>query len=797
MGSPAAEGGDAFRLPGPVARLNPFAFPSETDFRFAQLIAAVMGASLMMFTTLYNIVPWTWEWKQEWYAACAAEVQAAYASQSVADYIGATAAMGHCTAPADRNQAGWVVAGAALIVLVSGAIYWQLPWWKVRRDGLVPLTEEDDPEMLAALLAMSREAGLDAPPRFVWDPLRTTINGVAFGRWRRYFVAMSGGLAVQFHTNRPVFRAVILHELAHLRNRDVDKTYLAIATGVAFLAVALIPYTVGLLVRGLAGSWDWVIHLGWRAVALALLVYLSLSAVLRAREFYADVRASLWDGPGGALRTVVGAQRETMLGRWLAWKKAFRMHPSPLARRRVLDDTRPLFRMGSWEALGVGMTTTIAFQDVAHLLSLVIPMWGAIFRPLGSALVFAPLAVGVMGLGIWRRTFVALADRLPVRGVTRLAFAMWVGVVIGQNLSFASFAVNRGEATLPMPTTAAPLTGAGAAWFGITWHLLLLVGLIVFVRWIAAGASAWLEVSVGRSPRLSYGIGLGLASILLAVWMALLFFVDALRVAGGDERFLAMAVPEAEELGVPIAATQALFVSVGYDLSATAVLVIFMAFGTAALVLVSPIMALALVGAWAFPLAAWIYRGRRREEAPWSLLDAGAAALPLVQETGLRPGFARVGGGGAGVVAGALLVLGSVLVVNAPAGTMSDLFLPWMLIGQPLISLLAQVAVAGTVAFIVRRLPVVHALFASFVTGAAAALCVLGFSVSEWGANDPGFAWTVAWAAAGWAINAGGVAALFVAAGVAAVTGALSAGGASRRDALAPPGRAVYQPATQ
>jgi hypothetical protein len=138
-----------------------------------------------------------------------------------------------------------------------------------------------------------------------------------------------------------------------------------------------------------------------------------------------------------------------------------------------------------------------------------------------------------------------------------------------------------------------------------------------------------------------------------------------------------------------------------------------------------------------------------------------------------------------------------VLVVNAPAATMTDLFLPWMLIGQPLISLMAQLIAATIVAFGVRRLPVVHALFASFVTGAAAALCVAGFSVSEWGASDPGFALTVAWAAAGWAINAGGVAALCVAAGVAGLTHAFSAGGESRRRVLSPPGRALYQPATQ
>jgi hypothetical protein len=34
-------------------RLNPFIFPSDTDFRFVLLIVAVLGASLFIFNGLY------------------------------------------------------------------------------------------------------------------------------------------------------------------------------------------------------------------------------------------------------------------------------------------------------------------------------------------------------------------------------------------------------------------------------------------------------------------------------------------------------------------------------------------------------------------------------------------------------------------------------------------------------------------------------------------------------------------------------------------------------------------------
>src|SRR5687768_18240472 len=108
---PAAPGGAA--VPPTVApRLNPFAFPPETDFRFGQLMVATVGAGLIIFTTLYNSVPATWEWKSAYYARCTAEAQARYPSLRGTDLISMQALMGQCTAPADRQEAAWLGGGA-------------------------------------------------------------------------------------------------------------------------------------------------------------------------------------------------------------------------------------------------------------------------------------------------------------------------------------------------------------------------------------------------------------------------------------------------------------------------------------------------------------------------------------------------------------------------------------------------------------------------------------------------------------------------------------------------------------
>jgi Zn-dependent protease with chaperone function len=92
----------------------------------------------------------------------------------------------------------------------------------------------------------------------------------------------------------------VLHELSHIRNRDIDQTYLAIAIWRAFVVTALLPLA-GLLIFSRQLSWP---PLLWRVVVLALLVYLLRNSILRAREWDADARVAELD-PGTSLGAVL------------------------------------------------------------------------------------------------------------------------------------------------------------------------------------------------------------------------------------------------------------------------------------------------------------------------------------------------------------------------------------------------------------------------------------------------------------------------------------------------------------
>ncbi len=376
-------------------RLNPFAFPSDTDFRFVLLIFSVLGATSL----IYNVLS-TNSLSSQTTAAlhCNAPFQAR-TYRDIEAIFDAQQRYIQCTAPYLHLLIAWLIGGIALVLIVAFVFYWIFPTWKLWREKLVPLSVEDAPEVVAYLEELCHEVGLVPPPRFVWNPLNQANGALAFGRFRQYYVALSGGLVTQFYTDQPAFRAVLLHELAHLRNADVNETYFAVALWRAFVVVALIPFAVYLVVQA-PFSTILMFNLVFRVLVLAVLVYLTRNAVLRAREVYADVRASTWDGVSGALSRVLAALPHAR-GHWQALA---RVHPSPDERCRVLNDTGELFLLSFWEAFGVGIATGVAIPNVQTLLEWLFYSQQVDFRVivmpnlLGTALIFTPLVGALSGI---------------------------------------------------------------------------------------------------------------------------------------------------------------------------------------------------------------------------------------------------------------------------------------------------------------------------------------------------------------------------------------------------------------
>jgi Zn-dependent protease with chaperone function len=205
-------------------RLNPFAFPSDTAFRFGLLVAAVVGANL-----------YVWQWiarttrhKEDAAGALACLDFSPAGAVSTEQFTAATDAFSTCVAHLYRYQVSWMLGGTGALLLAAIALMLAAPLWITRRRHLQPLTGEDAPAVVTEVAELAREQGLD-PPRLLWNPLDASAGGLAFGHPGRYSIAVGGGLVVKQVTDPPAFRAVVRHELAHIRNRDVGITYFTLA----------------------------------------------------------------------------------------------------------------------------------------------------------------------------------------------------------------------------------------------------------------------------------------------------------------------------------------------------------------------------------------------------------------------------------------------------------------------------------------------------------------------------------------------------------------------------------------
>ncbi|WP_432932773.1 M48 family metalloprotease [Microbispora sp. CA-135349] len=133
----------------------------------------------------------------------------------------------------------------ALLVTATVVLFRCLPRWKARRGRFVPLEAIDhDGEIRRRLADFAAVAGLDRLPRVVVDPAAASTSAVVFGSNRRPIVCLHGGLLARMSTDPTAFRAVALHEFAHVRNGDVTLTYTTIAVWRVFIGLVLLSYVV-------------------------------------------------------------------------------------------------------------------------------------------------------------------------------------------------------------------------------------------------------------------------------------------------------------------------------------------------------------------------------------------------------------------------------------------------------------------------------------------------------------------------------------------------------------------------
>ena len=704
-----AQRGSAFVGPGQSGpakpRLNPFAFPSDTDFRLLILVAAVVGSGLFIYNWIYFGLPNQSRADLVVYQQCQQLANAAFPTNPTAS----TALFEQCRAPVEHRKALWMLGGVGLILILAIALYLLAPQYKVRRQRLTPLTSDDAPDLSAALESLCVRAGLKSKPRFVWDPLNGAAVGLAFGRRGSYYVALTGGLVARFYSDRAAFDAVLLHELGHLRNGDVDKTYLAMSLWQAFVALGLVPLAATVVLAPDPGTAAADVGLlGWRVLALAALVYFVRNAVLRSRETYADLRAAMWEGSDGALKRVLGGLPETQrtgLGRW---REAFLVHPSRTARQQALTDTRPLFRIGFWESFATGLAAGIAYPSVFSFLLLLLTgtqtdIWSwtsGEVAGFATAALLSLMIAGVVGVGIWRATFAAMIDGHRTISLAAIAGGLAFGLGIGNWVGFEG-----GIQILPSDPVAAVLY----TMFYVFLTALMAGGLLLVLRWFAGNSMRSLSAAFGHPSAPHWLPSFLMIALVLAIWLAVTLLARDFLQAGAAGGLSPWTYPLLA--GAPF--LQAVF---------------------------SPVGLLGLACLCAFPLLTTLRSSARTSLPDWAFLD------PLPDDryaSPRRPQFRRLLFIAlVGAVAYSIIVV-AMRVVTGPASQMSVDQSLYVAAGEVGVAVLIQGCLAVVTSLKADVMRIAQGVGATFLAGSLMATEAFWINVAFGGKADPAGAWSL------------------------------------------------------
>ncbi|HYZ78394.1 MAG TPA: zinc metalloprotease HtpX [Gaiellaceae bacterium] len=231
----------------------------------------------------------------------------------------------------------------ALAVLMNLAGYWFSDRIALAASRAQPLPESEAPWFHAAVAELAHRAGIPAPRLYLIPSEQP--NAFATGRNpARSVVAVTRGLLERMPPEH--VRAVVAHELAHIRNRDV------LVSSIAAMIAGAISAIANLLQLSFLFGGDEEDHgpLGWLGV-LATLVLAPIAAMLlqlavsRQREYLADATAARLLGTGRSLADALERLERGTQAAPMAVNPAFASlyiaNPLPRAGLAALFSTHP------------------------------------------------------------------------------------------------------------------------------------------------------------------------------------------------------------------------------------------------------------------------------------------------------------------------------------------------------------------------------------------------------------------------------------------------------------------------
>jgi heat shock protein HtpX len=195
---------------------------------------------------------------------------------------------------------GFLYLFVGLAVLMNVAGYWFSDRLALAASHARPVSEQQAPELYRIVGELAVRAGIPMPRIYLIQSDQP--NAFATGRNPRHSaVAVTTGLRTRLPL--PQVRAVLAHELAHVRNRDILVSSIAAMIAGAIAAIANIlqfSFLFGGQDEDHGGPLSWLGLLAAIIVAPIAAALLQLG-VSRQREYLADATAAQLLGEGGTL----------------------------------------------------------------------------------------------------------------------------------------------------------------------------------------------------------------------------------------------------------------------------------------------------------------------------------------------------------------------------------------------------------------------------------------------------------------------------------------------------------------
>lgn len=411
----------------------------------------------------------------------------------------------------------WVpFAVVSVLVLAAAVLYRALSWWMGRR--LLEVEQVDpDGRLRRDLDDLVAVAGLGVPVRFAIVPGMLRSGAAVFGTRRRPVVRVTSGLTVVHRADPDRFRAIVLHELAHIRNGDIPVFYATLALWRVFLVAVLLP-AAGMAAYQLTtdqypAAWHIAslrVFLLIEEALIVVMVYLARADVLRTREMHADLTAvRLWRMSPDELHggRPADAGEPTGLRRAVAAAgEPWRRHPSWPQRRRVLVAPDALFGTGVLPMFTTGLIADIFANQLGTLLPSSVSALGTI-----RILLAAGLVTAIGGAAVRRAVrYAGVRNRAAPSGWAA-GFWLGTGLAVGE---LAAESASAGRWLLPHPEAVA----------------LLIAVVMLLMAWIAEYTG--LRAGARRGRTSFAGTLIGIAPAWLALAYALSWWGGNLLVYG-------------------------------------------------------------------------------------------------------------------------------------------------------------------------------------------------------------------------------------------------------------------------